>query len=25
VAGETVVEEGRHTGALPGRLIRRQG
>jgi N-acyl-D-amino-acid deacylase len=25
VAGETVVEEGRHTGALPGRLIRRRG
>jgi N-acyl-D-amino-acid deacylase len=25
VAGDVVVEEGRHTGALPGRLLRRQG
>jgi N-acyl-D-aspartate/D-glutamate deacylase len=24
VAGEVVIEEGRHTGALPGRLIRRR-
>ncbi len=22
VAGEVVVEDGRHTGALPGRLVR---
>jgi N-acyl-D-amino-acid deacylase len=24
VAGETVIEDGRHTGALPGRLLRRR-